>query len=239
MPASTSGDLSVTPGPAGNVTISNTTIGAGTVVNVPDQADPAGSATVTGAPGSISLQVGGGTYSVGIAGGVDALGIAAVSGTGNTVTSGSGAHVVLTRDAVAGLTSSTITLGSGSDIVFLGGGGNVVDAGGGENVIVGSQAGNDRFVTGAAGASDTVYGFSLTNGDKLDLGAALAGTGAAADGSNLSSFVDAASVPNPQSGGQVDTVLTVRGAAGIGQVTLANTGPVTVADLVSRGSVIG
>lgn len=233
-PTSTSGDLSVTPGPSGNVVIQNTNIGSGTVVTIPaSNGDPAGAATVTAEPGSITLQAGGGSYSVGIAEDVDAVGVAAVSGTGNTVTSGSGAHAVITRDAVAGLTSSTITLGSGSDIVFLGGGGNVVDAGGGDNVIVGSQTGNDRFVTGAAGASDTVYGFSLTNGDKLDLSAALAGTGASADGSNLASFVDASQAAN-----QANTVLTVNGAGGTATITLANTGPVTIPDLVSQGSIV-
>ena len=70
---------------------------------------------------------------------------------------------------------------------------NVLDAGPGTNFLNGLQSG-DVFRLNAAGQGlDTISGFSLTNGDKIDVGRALSGLNVASDLSNVGNFLTATS----------------------------------------------
>jgi Ca2+-binding RTX toxin-like protein len=195
-----------------------------------------GSSTVAVGAGNAIAVAGGGGNTISLGAG---LGAVEVGGSGNTVTTGSGTHLVVADGWPTAVTKDTINLGAGSNLVFLGGSGNTVNDGSGTDTIVGARAGSDTFVANAAGGTDTIYGFSLTNGDVLDLSQVLAGAGVASDLSNLGSFVTAASVTDAWNSRWTDTVLTVKGAAATATLTLVNSGTVAVADLVSHKAVLG
>ncbi|HEY4174772.1 MAG TPA: type I secretion C-terminal target domain-containing protein [Rhodopila sp.] len=108
-------------------------------------------------------------------------------GYGNMVTLGNGNNDVFTSPtgsnpslpngsavpAEQGL--ATVTTGSGNDTIILGGFGNTVSAGGGMNFIRGGL-GLDTFVLSNPGF-DEIAGFSTTNGDTLNVAAALQAAG--------------------------------------------------------------
>jgi Ca2+-binding RTX toxin-like protein len=71
--------------------------------------------------------------------------------------------------------NATVTTGSGNDTIVAGGYGNVINAGAGMNFITGGT-GDDTFVLDNPGF-DTITNFSLTNGDVLNVAAALTGAG--------------------------------------------------------------
>ena len=194
-----------------------------------------GNDAVTGGAGNYAVAASGGGNTISLGAG---LGAVTVSGVGNTVTTGSGTHVIATHDSSSLITADTINLGGGTNLVFLGGSGNTVNDGGGNDMIIGSRVGNDTFVTNATGGTETIAGFTLTDGDKLDLSALLAGTGALADGSNLSSFVTLAQQPDARHPSTTDTVLTVKGTAASASITLLNTGTLNLTDLVTNGSIV-
>ena len=215
--------------------------------------DTAGTATVTTGTGDMQIRLGGtgNTVTVGgnAGGALDLTTIAAGQGN-DTVTGGAGTYAVSasgggnTISLGAGLGTVTVsgvgnqvTTGSGTNRVFLGGSGNTVYDGSGTDTVSGSHVGGDTFVANAAGGTDAIAGFTLTNGDKLDLSRLLAGTGALADGSNLASFVKLTQ-EDTNHPSTTDTVLTVKGISASASVTLLNTGTLTLSDLIEHGSIV-
>ncbi len=147
-------------------------------------------------------------------------------------------HIVEALDPSNLVTKDTITLGGGTNLVFLGGSGNTVDDGSGNDTIIGNRVGNHTFVTNAAGGTETILGFTPTNGDKLDLSQLLAGTDVAVDGSNLASFVTLTQQQDGWQRAATDTVLSVKGTTASASITLLNTGTLTLSSLVSDGSIV-
>jgi Ca2+-binding RTX toxin-like protein len=168
-------------GPQGNTTV---TLGNGSdIVTLAGYNNVVHVGTTTGTD---YLDVGAGNET--ITGGGGTL-VVLAGGYGDVVTLGNGTDYVFTAPAgpnpsvPAGVSapveqgSATVTTGSGNDTIQLAGYGNVVNAGGGMNFIHGGS-GNDQFFLPTAGSgSDSITGFSETNGDILNLVAALAATG--------------------------------------------------------------
>lgn len=88
-----------------------------------------------------------------------------VTGNGNNVIYGNGGD---DRILVTGTGSNTIYGGVGSDTITGGSGNDRLEGSVGANVYTGG-GGADRFVHGA-GATDTITDFSLSGGDRLELG---------------------------------------------------------------------
>ena len=131
-----------------------------------------------------------------------------------------------------------MTLGNGTNAVFLGGSGNTIYDGSGTDTINGAASGNNTLVVNAAGGTVTVGGFSLTNGDVLNLTSILAGVALTADLSNLGLFVALASETDPHHSSWTDTVLTIKGTGGTATVTLLNTGSLSLAGLETASLVL-
>ncbi len=137
------------------------------------------------------------------------------------------------------VTSDTITLGSGTNMIFLGGSGNTVNLGTGSTTVEATGALNNHFVLASAGGNLTLNGFSTTNGDTLDLTQLLSGVSLASDLSNLGSFIGVATQADAKHAGWTDTVLTITGTAGTGTVTLVNTGSsLTLASLETSSLIL-
>ena len=214
-------------GPANSVTIGDTAGGAADYSAV---RDISGGAHITGGNGNM---------------------VVSVNGINNTITLGTGIDVVFTdagdcrmdddaAKTTAPVTANTIHLGNGTNHVFLGGGsGNTVTDGTGTDTIVGAHWGNDTFVINAAGGALSVRGFyELSNGDALDLSQILAGEPLAHDLSNLGDFVKVTSVTDPNFPWWTDTKLQITGLGGTANVTLLNTGTVTLAQLEIKSLIL-
>ena len=161
------------------------------------------------------------------------------SGNSDVVTVGSGNDTIVetARNGLASVGLNSVTLGLGNDKVFLGGNGNTVVLGAGIDTVYGG-AGGDSFVVNAAGGTDTIGNFTLTNGDALNLTQILAGVSLAHDLSNLGSFVALTSVADASVSSGFDTSLTITGASSTAHVTLLNTGSVTLTSLVASNSLV-
>jgi hypothetical protein len=84
---------------------------------------------------------------------------------------------------------NSITTGSQHDVIVLSGSGNKVNASGGTNRIT-DNGPNDKVVIPAAGVGrDNIYGTVLSNGDTLDLRAALAATSWDGKASDLGTYL--------------------------------------------------
>lgn len=166
------------------------------------------------------------------------------SGAGNNITVGTGNDVINLGNyegnergvaTTAPITADTVHLGNGTNQVFLGGSGNTIYDGTGTDTIKGAAAGNDTFVINVGGGNVNISGFSLTNGDKLDLSSILPGAALA----TLGASVTVASQADALHATWTDTLLTIAGTGGTAHVTLLNTGatPLTLANL-STSSII-
>ena len=154
-----------------------------------------------------------------------------VVGNGNNeITLGAPSHPMHggTASAIATITADTLRLGNGTNKVFIGGSGNTIYDGSGTDTFMGAESGNNTFVLNANGGTETVGGFSLTNGDKIDLSAILAGTGVTA--ATLANSVTLATTPDACHAGWTDTVLTVHGAS-TATMTLLNSGTLTLSGM--------
>jgi hypothetical protein len=78
-----------------------------------------------------------------------------------------------------------------------------------------------------------VGGFSLSNGDVLDLTQILAGVSLTTDLSNLGGFVALTAQADAYHAGSTDTALSIHGTGGTASVTLLNTGSITLGELRS------
>jgi len=189
---------------------------------------PAGNATVTLGGGSDSVTLGGyyNSVHVGSTAGTDVINAGLgdetiVGGNGNFAVTAAGYSDNVSlgngNDLVTGTQgSATVTTGSGNDTILLSGYGSTVNAGGGMNFITGGS-GNDTFFTPVAGTgSDMISNFSLTNGDVLNLKAALTATTWNQQSSTL---------------GQYLTVTETGGNAFIGIVPTGSGAATTIAEL--------
>lgn len=202
------GDQNIELGGTGNkVTVGNT---LGTATDKTSIDAGSGGATVTAGDGNVHVSATGANNNITVGTGNDVVNLGHYEGS---------EHGVATT---APITTDTVHLGNGTNQVFLGGSGNTIYDGTGTDTIQGAAAGNNTFVINAGGGNVNINGFSLTNGDKLDLSSILSGTGATL--ATLGTFVTVASQTDATHSSWTDTVLTVAGTGGTAHVTLLNTG---------------
>ncbi len=224
------GDSRITLGGTGNVVTVGPTLGGThdvTIINA-----GSGSAVVTAGDGTMLINAGGANNTITVGTGNDVINLAG----GQAGRDGGPGCQPGTIAATTSVTADTLYLGDGTNQVFLGGSGNTIHDGSGTDRIFGAAAGNDSFVLNAAGGTVTVSGFSLTNGDTLDLTSILGGVSASTVLADLSAYVSLSSVTDAKHSGWIDSVLTVTGAGGTATVTLLNTGTLALADMVSSGA---
>ena len=185
-----------------------------------------------------------------------------MAGDGNMVINAGGAHNIITtgtgnnklilgkpgrgnpferpEGVVAGttipVTSDTVHLGNGNNLLFLAGSGNTIYDGSGTDTIRGAGTGNNTFVLNAAGGTEIISGFNLTNGDALDLRTILTGVTGAAIKADPAAFLTVTSKTDAHNSAWTDTVLTVKGAGGTANVTLINSGALTLPALMAGKS---
>lgn len=214
-----------------------------------------GQDTINGAPGGFtSVNLGNGSDSVTLGGSSDKVaagnGIDTVSltaGGSQSVTLGNGNNTVKlsgTNDVVKlgngnNQVSGTqgmafITTGVGNDTITLGGSGSTINADAGTNSITGGT-GLDTFVLPTAGQGfDSISGFTETNGDVLDLRAALAATNWNHNAATLGNYLK---VTN-SSGNTMLAIASSGSGAGTGIATLTGAGNLGLADLLSHNSLL-
>jgi beta-glucanase (GH16 family) len=203
--------VSVGTTPSGTTTISAT--GFGEVI------------TSTG-PGNITFSGSTGNSTVHLA---DGDHIVTLGGSGNTVTVGVGTSIIR-----AGIGQAIVHAGGGSDTIYVSGWNNLLDAGAGMNFLHGGR-GNDTFVLNGAGQGlDTIWGFSTTNSDKLDLTRTLANVASQVDLTNVGSYITAST-----SGGNTTLYVDPTGGHGTPYAFALLEGvSATVQQLVGHGSLI-
>jgi len=186
-------NVTVAGGPAGYATVA---LGNGTDKITLSGADNTvvtgnGNDTVTGAPGGqTTVTLGNGNNSV------------YIGGKDDIITLGNGTNTVLGTQGMA-----FISTGSGKDTITVAGSGNTISAGGGTNVINAVDAGSDRFVMPVASQGfDTITGFLESNGDVLDLRAALAATSWNGSATKLANYLKVT-----DSGGNTNLAIAAKG----------------------------
>ncbi|HKM60939.1 MAG TPA: hypothetical protein VJY39_00480 [Acidisphaera sp.] len=125
------------------------------------------------------------------------------------------------------INATTLNLGSGINHVFLGGSRNTINMSdsGGVDHVRGAIHGSETFTVGSAGGFLTVRGFTLTNGDVLDL-------------SRMSVNDSDVHLSTQGSGRYANTVLTINGPSGGAHVTLLHTGPITLSQLEQHSLIL-
>jgi hypothetical protein len=131
-----------------------------------------------------------------------------IGGSGDAVTAIGGAEQI---QAYQG--GNTINTGAGNDTIRFSGSNNVINAGAGTNAVVDSAGSNNTIVLPGAGGSDIIYGYVLTNGDKLDLRPMLATTGWTGDLASIGNYIKLATSVDAV-GGHAQILLDPSGAAG-------------------------
>ena len=147
-----------------------------------------------------------------------------IGGTGNRLTATGGTETV---QAFHG--GNTITTGGGNDQIYYSGSGNVIDAGSGNNTLYDSGSNNTIVLPGANQGTDNIYGYMMSNGDKLDLRGLLGSTSWDGSANTLGNYlsvsqsdnnavinVDPSGVP----GGASYVVATLEGAGAVSLSTL-------------------
>jgi hypothetical protein len=204
-----------------------------------------GTATVTAGNGNVVVNAAGADNTITVGTGIDQINLGRMvphgfgSGFGPGIGMAPGCDDMGgsgTSSATIPVTADKVTLGNGTNAVFLGGSGNTIYDGSGTDTISGAASGDNTFVINAAGGTDTIAGFSLTNGDVLNLASILAGVSLTPD--NLSTFVDVVTQTDPRHSSWTDTVLTIKGNSGTATVTLLNTGSLTLAGLETASLVL-
>jgi Ca2+-binding RTX toxin-like protein len=151
--------------------------------------------------------------------------IVSVGGTGDTVILGNGNNWVGGTQGMA-----FIATGSGNDVIAVGGAYNTVNAGGGYNVIFGG-VGHDTFVLANAGQGfDAIAGFQLTNGDLLNVDAALRQAGWTGNLATLGNFLTV----TDNSAGAALNILPCGSGAGVAIAELYGANNLTLASLVAH-----
>jgi Ca2+-binding RTX toxin-like protein len=128
------------------------------------------------------------------------------------------------------LGSANVTSGSGNDTILLSGYNNVVNAGGGMNFITGG-AGLDTFflptATGGGAGMDTITNFTLSNGDVVNLGSALATAGWNSNLATLGNYLKV----SESAGNAIIAIATGGSGAGTAIAQLNGVGNLTLASL--------
>ena len=166
-------------GPQGNAQVTvgngNNVITLGGYFNVVHAGSTTGTDYINAGIGNATVTGGNGNFVV-LAGGYGNL-VTLGNGNNDVFTSPAGSNPSLPNGSAApaeqGL--AVVTTGSGNDTIILGGFGNTVNAGGGMNFI-GGGLGLNTFVLASQGF-DEIAGFSTTNGDTLNVAAALQAAG--------------------------------------------------------------
>jgi hypothetical protein len=96
---------------------------------------------------------------------------------------------------------------------------------------------NETFIVGA-GANARIYGFSLADGDRLNLNILLTGAPLAHDLSNLGSFLSVTGQTAAPFGGGESTTLAVNGPGGATSLVLSSSGSITVLDLLNNNALV-
>jgi hypothetical protein len=221
--AAGNGDMNINLGGVGNiVTVGNTLGGTHDVTAINAGS---GSATVTAGNGSIHIAAGGANNIITVGTGNDTIDLRGPVGPGP--------HGSVS--ATASITADTLHLGNGTNQVFLGGSGNTIYDGSGTDTIQGAGAGNDTFVVNASGGTISIGGFSLTNGDSVDLTAILSGVSASAVTASPSTYLSLTNIADPHHASWTDAVLTVKGTGGTASVTFVDSGSLTLSGVLSAG----
>ncbi len=111
------------------------------------------------------------------------------TGAGLATISGSSAGVAAVLAADPHTATAATLADPGTNSIAVIGWNNVFDAGAGINFLNGLQAGDIFRLNGSGQGLDMISGFSLVNGDVLDLHRALAGLAVASDQSNLGQYI--------------------------------------------------
>ncbi|WP_158931347.1 calcium-binding protein [Acidisphaera sp. S103] len=175
-----------------------------------------GNATVTGGNGNFVVLAGGYSDVVTLGNGNDDV-FTSPAGSNPSVPTGS------TAPAEQGL--AVVTTGSGNDTIILGGYDNTVNAGSGMNFI-GGALGLNTFVLASSGF-DEIAGFSTTNGDTLNVAAALQAAGWNLAPATLGNYLKVADANNNA------IISVVKGGSGAGSAIaqLDGVGNLTLAGL--------
>jgi hypothetical protein len=150
-----------------------------------------------------------------------------IGGTGNTLTATGGTETV---KAFQG--GNTITTGEGNDKIYYAGSGNVIDAGGGTNTLYDSGSNNTIVLPGADQGTDNIYGYMMSNGDKLDLRGLLGSTSWDGAANTLGNYLSVS-----QSGNNAVIHVDpsgVSGGASYVAATLEEAGAVSLSTLLSH-----
>jgi Ca2+-binding RTX toxin-like protein len=171
-----------------------------------------GNVTVTGAAG--------GYTAVSLGNGND---VVSIGGAGDVILLGNGNNTVSGTQGMA-----FISTGSGNDTIVLGGSCNTVSAGGGINTIT-DGTGHDTFILPGAGQGfDNINGFQLTNGDLLNVDAALRQAGWNGNQATLGNYFKVT-----DSGGNATLAIAPGGnGAGTAIAELNGIGNITLATLL-------
>ena len=209
-------------------------------------------ATITGGDSRYAVTEFGSNDSINLGNGND---VVTAIGSGETISLGNGNDVVTVSampslssllslfthagPTVAPITADTISLGSGTDMVFLNGSGNTINLGAGSDSITAmAGAAQNDFVLNAAGGHATITGFSTSNGDTLDLSQILAGLGVGSNPAALSNYVSVSPMVDAKHASWTDSVVSISNGAASAQVTLLNSGTLTLANLQSASLVL-
>ena len=151
-----------------------------------------------------------------------------LGGPGDVILLGSGTDMVSATGGMA-----FITTGAGKSTVVLGGSGNTVNGSLGTNTISGGT-GTNTFILPAAGQGlDSIAGFTESNGDVLNLQAALAATKWNGQSATLANYLKVS-----DSGGNTNIALAPSGSgAGTLVATLTGTS-YGLPDLLSHHSIV-
>ena len=156
-------------------------------------------------------------------------------GANNTITVGTGTNQIQlgqenegaehgATPTTAPLTSDTLYLSAGlstsSNHVFLGGSGNTIYDSAGNDTISGAGTGNNTFVLNALGGTQSISGFSMTNGDVINLTKFFGATPPILPDLSLS----VKSMTDATHSTWTDTILTATNGSVTDTVTLLNTG---------------
>jgi hypothetical protein len=181
-----------------------------------------GAETVTGGNGNFDVLAGGYNDVIKLGNGSNDVFTTPKGVTNPSVTSATPAPTLLG--------SANVTTGSGNDTIVLSGYNNVVNAGGGMNFITGGT-GLDTFflptATGAGAGMDTITNFTLTNGDVVNLGSALATAGWTSNLSTLGNYLKV----SESAGNAIIAIATGGSGAGTAIAQLNGVGNLTLASL--------
>lgn len=178
---------------------------------------PGGNVTVLGGPaGHNAIELG------------DGNNVVRVGGTNDEILLGNGSNIVSGTQGMA-----FISTGAGNDRIHIGGGYNVVNAGAGTNSISGGTGHNIFVLPEAGNGLDKISGFTLTNGDLLDLQPSLAATSWTGDLATLNRYL----LVTTSKGHTTLSIASHGTGSGAPVAVLSDAGHLGLSDLLSHNSI--